>query len=80
MQKVTKDRDLLFEDFKSLVLENKKLKDELKGKPSHSSKRVKLSEKGKKEIDELWREMELWKRGAHEREEKAARASEERQW
>ena len=59
IQEIVKGRDELLEDFKGLGLENKKLKDELKSKSSHSSKRVKLADEKKKEMEKLRKENEF---------------------
>ena len=39
-----KERELFFEDFKSLGLKNKRLEDELKGRKGNLDKRIKLTE------------------------------------
>ena len=45
-----KERELLLEDFKELGLKNKRLVDDLKGKGGRPSKRVKLMEDSRKEL------------------------------
>ena len=70
IQKIIEDTDQLLVVFKGLGLENKKLKDELKGKIRFLSKKVKFSEECKKEIEELQKEMEFWKRQSHKSEGK----------
>ena len=47
-----KERELLLEDFKELGLKNKRLEDDLKGKGGRLSKRVKLMEDNRKELQE----------------------------
>ena len=51
-----KERELLLEDFKELGLKNKKLEDVLKGKEGRPSKRVKLMEDSRKELQEAQKE------------------------
>ena len=45
IREIIKDQNDLIEDFKSLGLENKKLKDKLKGKPGHSRKKLNWQKK-----------------------------------
>ena len=51
-----KERELLVEDFKELGLKNKRLEDDLKGKGGRPSKRVKLMEDSRKELQEAQKE------------------------
>ena len=51
-----KERELLLEDFKELGLKNKRLEDDLKGKGGRPSKRVKLMEDSRKELQEAQKE------------------------
>ena len=51
-----KERELLLEDFKKLGLKNRRLEDDLKGKGSRPSKRVKLMEDSRKELQEVQKE------------------------
>ena len=53
-----KERELLLEDFKKLGLKNKILEDDLKGKGGRLSKRVKLMEDSRKELQEAQKEAE----------------------
>ena len=46
----------MLEDFKELGLKNKRLKDDLKGKGGRPSKRVKLMEDSRKELQEVQKE------------------------
>ena len=48
-----KEWELLLEDFKELGLKNKRLEDDLKGKKGRSSKRVKLIEDSRKELQDV---------------------------
>ena len=52
-----KERELLLEDFKELGLKNKRLEDVLKGKDGRPSKRVKLMEDSRKELQEVQKEV-----------------------
>ena len=52
IQEITKDRNNLFEDFKDLGQKYKGLKDKMKGKPGHVSKKAKLTIDEKKAIEE----------------------------
>ena len=51
-----KERELLLEDFKELGLKNKRLDDDLEGKGGRPSKRVKLMEDSRKELQEVQKE------------------------
>ena len=53
-----KERELLLEDFKSLGLKNKRLEDELKGRKMNPSKRIKLTENAKRELEEAQKQTE----------------------
>ena len=48
-----KERELLLENFKELGLKNKRLEDDLKGKRGRPSKRVKLIEDSRKELQDV---------------------------
>ena len=47
---------MLLEDFKELGLKNKRLDDDLEGKGGRPSKRVKLMEDSRKELQEVQKE------------------------
>ena len=53
-----KERELLLEDFKSLGLKNKKLKDELKGRKGNPGKRIKLTENIQRDLEEARKQTE----------------------
>ena len=59
---------MLLQDFKKLGLKNKILEDELKGKASNPSKRIKLTEnsqkkvkKAREELGKQQKQIEFWK-------------------
>ena len=53
-----KEWELLLEDFKEMGLKNKRLEDDLKGKGGRLSKRVKLMEDSRKELQKVQKEAE----------------------
>ena len=53
-----KEWELLLEDFKKLGLKNKRLEDDLKGEGGRPSKRVKLMEDSRKELQEAQKKTE----------------------
>ena len=53
-----KERELLLEDFKSLGLKNKRLKNELKGRKGNPSKRIKLTENTQRELEKARKQTE----------------------
>ena len=53
-----KERELLFEDFKSLGLKNKRLEDELKGRKENLNKRIKLTENIQRDLKEARKQVE----------------------
>ena len=75
-----KERELLFEDFKSLGLKNKRLEDELKGRKGNPDKRIKLTEniqkdleKARKQAEEQRKLTKYWKEQTKELRGKIAR-------
>ena len=54
-----KEQELLLENFKELGLKNKRLEDDMKGKGSRPSKRVKLMKDSRKELQEAQKEAEV---------------------
>ena len=53
-----KERESLLEDFKSLGLKNKRLKDEMKGKKGNPNKRIKLTKNAQRELEEARKQTE----------------------
>ena len=53
-----KERELLLENFKSLGLKNKRLKDELKERKRNPSKRIKLTENTQRELEKARKQTE----------------------
>ena len=58
MKDERKERELLLEDFKSLGLKNKRLKDELKRRKRNPSKRVTLTENAQRELEKARKQTE----------------------
>ena len=53
-----KERESLLEDFKKLSLKNKRLEDELKGRKGNPRKRIKLTERTQRELEEAQKQTE----------------------
>ena len=70
----------MLEDFKSLGLKNKRLKNELKGRKGNPGKRVKLTKNIQRDLEEVWKQAEeqrkltkYWKEQTKELRGKVAR-------
>ena len=73
MKDERRERELLLEDFKSLGLKNKRLKDEMKGRKGNPGKRIKLTEdirrdleKARKQAKEQRKLIKYWKKQTKE--------------
>ena len=58
MKDERKERELLLEDFKKLGIKSKRLEDDLRSKKGNPSKRIKLTERIQRELEEAQKQTE----------------------